>query len=117
MVAVKGKNGFHVHVELGGWTAGRPSFVGGRSSAIGLGNAPEVLGLIQDLEESIAFGRESLFLLPVDHPDRYETLDTLAKTIHFKPEHLDEASALELSRKSVSAIPPLQEAVKIGRSR
>jgi tetratricopeptide (TPR) repeat protein len=61
-------------------------------------------GLIQDLEESISLGRESLALQPINHRDRYETLDTLAKALHFKSEHLDEA--LQLSRESFSLTPP-----------
>ena len=43
-------------------------------------------------------------MLPADHPDRYETLDTLARALHFKTEHLVEA--LQLSQESGSLISP-----------
>ncbi|TEB36668.1 hypothetical protein FA13DRAFT_1076790 [Coprinellus micaceus] len=67
----------------------------------------EAQGVIQDLHESISLGQESLTLFPVGHPDRCAALDTLAKALHFQPEHLDEA--LQLSRESTSLSSPSNE--------
>ncbi|TEB36708.1 hypothetical protein FA13DRAFT_1727067 [Coprinellus micaceus] len=68
----------------------------------------EAQGLIEDLEESIRLGRQALALQRIGYPRRYNPLETLAKSLHFQPEHLDEA--LQLSRESVSLISPGHDA-------